>query len=137
MKIKSVYLIAKYSARPKNPKLTSRPGYMLQSENIAWQETVNITLGLKNKDFLAARIVLNVSNQTVERNSFQNGKSFEELFGYFFSNSQEEIRQQLRMFGIEVGEKNDEQEHVSEDVPEPQEESGGSECSAEAESPIA
>jgi hypothetical protein len=70
--------------------------------NIKWDEELLVTYGLKNKDFLSARIVLNISQGRVERNSFQNDKTFEELFNYFYSNNKDELNQRFQMFGLSV-----------------------------------
>jgi len=112
-KPKRIYLIAKYSAKPKDPKLTRFAGYVKDSDNMAWDEQIRITLGLKEKDFLSAKVVLNISEQKVERNSF-NKKSFIELFEYFYKASPDYISQALRELGVRFEEeKNDKiEEHV-------------------------
>jgi hypothetical protein len=112
---KSVYLIANYAARPKNRKMTHIKGYMADPANIAWDESVTITVGLKNKDLLNSRIVLNINEQKVERNTFGENKSFMELFEYFYTASPKEISQALQKVGISIGKK-DEPVNVQEDV---------------------
>jgi hypothetical protein len=102
MKTKDVYLVAKYSAHPRKKHATAQPGYMKNPGNIKWDEELLVTYGLKNKDFLSARIVLNISQGRVERNSFQNDKTFEELFNYFYSNNKDELNQRFQMFGLSV-----------------------------------
>jgi hypothetical protein len=131
MKLKNAYLIAKYSAHPRKKHATGVAGYMKDPNNVKWDEQVNITLGLKNKDFLAARIVLNITEQKVERNSFQNDKSFMELFEYFYNANPKEISQALQSIGINVGKK--EHEHIQENVHSEAEAGQGSESSATAD----
>lgn len=106
-KPKKVYLVAKYFARPKNRKMTSVKGYMKDPDNIAWDEQVGITLGIKERDMNTAKIVLNITDQKIERNGFQTDKSFMELFEYFYNASPKELGQQLRSVGISVAEKTD------------------------------
>ena len=114
MKQKNAYLIAKYSAHPRKKHATATAGYMKDPNNVKWDEQVNITVGLKNKDFLSARIVLNITEQKVERNSFQNDKSFMELFEYFYNANPKDIGQALGSIGINVGKR--ENEHIQENV---------------------
>ena len=124
MKTKDVYLIAKYAAHPRKKHATASPGYMKNPDNISWNEELLVTYGLKNKDFLAARIVLNITQQRVERNSFQNDKTFDELFNYFYSSNKEELNSRFRQVGISVGTKD---ATVQEDVHSEAEASEGSE----------
>ena len=105
MKQKDVYLVAKYAAKPRKKHATATAGYMKNPANVQWDEQVIITLGLKNKDFLSARVVLNISQQKIERNSFQNDKTFEEFFQYFYTANPQEISRGLQQVGITVGKK--------------------------------
>lgn len=131
MKTKDIYLVAKYSAHPRKKHATAQPGYMKNPGNIKWDEELLVTHGLKNKDFLSARIVLNISQGRVERNSFQNDKTFEELFNYFYSNNKDELNQRFQMYGlsVETKEKDGLQENVSREA----EAGTGSEPSATAD----
>jgi len=103
-KAKNVYLIAKYFAKPKMKNMTHVPGYMKMAENIQWDEQVQITSGLKTKDLLSAKIVLNITEQKVERNSYNPGSTFMELFEYFYKSSPHEIAQGLQAYGVAVKE---------------------------------
>jgi hypothetical protein len=104
MKQKPIYLIAVYSAKPKNPKMTHIKGYMSDPANIAWDESVHLTRGLKNRDAANARILLNITEQKVEKNTIGGNKSFIELFEYFYTNSSKEISNALRQLGVTVPE---------------------------------
>jgi hypothetical protein len=106
-KQKKIYLVANYSAKPKNPRMTHVKGYMANPENVAWDESVVVTAGLKTKDLMSSRVVLNISEQKVEKNSFGNEKSFYELFEYFYNSSPKDISNALRRLGITVGKKDD------------------------------
>jgi len=106
-KQKKIYLVANYSAKPKNPRMTHVKGYIANPENIAWDESVVVTAGLKTKDLMSSRVVLNISEQKVEKNSFGNEKSFYELFEYFYNSSPKDISNALRRLGITVGKKDD------------------------------
>lgn len=101
-KQKDVFIIAQYYGKPRNPKMTRVPGYMADEDNIIWDERVDVTAGLKQKDLLNSKVVINISQQTVVRDSFKSGKSFEELFEYFYTAAPQEISNAIRRFGITV-----------------------------------
>lgn len=99
---KSIYVFAQYYAKPKNPKMTRVAGYMSDPNNIVWDERIDVTHGLKDRDRIAAKVIINISEQTVVRDGFNSGKSFEELFQYFYESNPKEISQAIRRFGITV-----------------------------------
>ena len=84
MKKPSIYLIAHYSAKPKNPAKTHIPGYMKDPANVRYDEQVQVSTRLRPKDINMAKIIMNLSTKNVEKNSFNNNKDFKELFKYFF-----------------------------------------------------
>jgi len=102
-KQKDIYVIAQYYAKPKNPKMTRVPGYMTDEANIAWDERVDVTYGLRSKDLVASKVVINISKQAVEKDSFKSGRSFDELFSYFYSANPKQIANAIRQFGITIG----------------------------------
>ena len=44
-----------------------------------------VSNGLRNKD-MHAQVILNLTEKKVEKNSFNAGKNFDEIFEYFFTN---------------------------------------------------
>ncbi len=84
-KPKGIFLVAQYFAKPKRHVKTQVKGWMDHPDNIQWDEKVEITRGLKTRD-LHAQVILDLSNKRVERNTYQTGKSFDEIFKYFFAN---------------------------------------------------
>ena len=83
MKQKNIYLVASYGMKPRAGVRTSVKGWMNNPENLQYDEKVEITRGIKNSA-TNARILLNLSTQTVERNSFNSDRDFKSLFKYFF-----------------------------------------------------
>ena len=83
MRTKSIYLVANYITKPRDPKKTYIPGYMKDPANHQYDEQVAIQTNLRNKD-ISAKVVLNLSTKTVERNGFNNNIDFDEMFKYFF-----------------------------------------------------
>jgi hypothetical protein len=79
MKQKDIFLVAYYHMKPKDPKRTKEAGYMTNLENIDYDESINITRGLKTRDQLNAKVVLNMSKQTVVTNRFNDNQDFPSL----------------------------------------------------------
>ncbi len=81
---RSIYLVAHYSAKPKNPAKTHIPGYMKDPANVRYDEQVHISTRLRPKDITGAKIIMNLSEKSVQTNVFNGNKDFDELFKYFF-----------------------------------------------------
>jgi len=86
MKQKSIYLVATYIMKPKDHVNTSRKGWKDDPANIRYDEKVEITKGLKNRDASSANVILDLSQLAINRNTFQTDRSFDELFRYYFNN---------------------------------------------------
>ena len=84
MKTKSIYLVAHYVTRPKNPKMTHIAGYMKDPANHQYDEQVHVSTRLRSKDITGAKIIIDLSAKQVQKNSFNGNKNFDELFKYFF-----------------------------------------------------
>jgi len=83
MKNKSVYLIAYYHRKPKDPKRTKEAGYIKDPANFDYDESINITRGLKTRDELGAEVILNLTEQTVVKNRFNDNKDFPSLLAHY------------------------------------------------------
>ena len=92
MRKRSIYLLANYVTRPKNPKKTHIPGYMKDPANHQYDEQVAIQTKLKSNN-VNAKIVMNLSTKTVDTNRFNSNKDFDELFKYFFKGYHKYITQ--------------------------------------------
>lgn len=89
-KPKSIFLIAQYIQKPKKGVNTSVSGWMLDTNNIQWDERVEISRGLRTRD-VHAQIILDLSHRRVEKNSFNGTRDFDTIFKYFFTNNSEYI----------------------------------------------
>jgi hypothetical protein len=49
MKIKKIYLIAYYLIKPKDPRRTKEAGYITNPDNFEYDESINITRGVKDQ----------------------------------------------------------------------------------------
>ena len=127
MKNKDLHLVAYYIIKPKNPQRTSQPGYIKDAENIDYDESINITKGLKDKDVALGGVILNLSRQLVVKNRFRSDNDFASLLAYY----QEGYAQYLdpiiaKLYKEELNEANIDVSSQEE------KESSGSQCSAEA-----
>ena len=84
MKKRSIYLVAYYITRPRDPRKTHIPGYMTDPANHQYDEQVQVSTRLRPKDINMAKVIMDLSNKTVDKNSFNNNKDFNDLFKYFF-----------------------------------------------------
>jgi hypothetical protein len=86
----NIYLIAKYTGMPKDPKQTAKPGYMKDPNNIHYEEQVYIARGLKDKD-LQNQVVLDLTEEKIVKNTFKSGATFEEAFTHYYEGYAEYI----------------------------------------------
>lgn len=86
MKEQGIYLIATYIMKPKDHVNTSKKGWKDDPNNIRWDEKVEITRGIKKRDGASANVILDLSNLSISRNNFQTGRTFDEIFRYYFNN---------------------------------------------------
>ena len=84
MKKSNIYLIAQYITKPRDPRKTHIPGYMKDPKNHQYDERVQISSRLRSQDLSTAKIILNLTEKTVDKNAFNELKDFNELFKYFF-----------------------------------------------------
>ena len=83
MKEQNIYLLGHYYMKPRPGVRTHVKGWMDNPDNLQYDETVGITRGLRN-DASTAKIILNLSKKTVERNNFNEDRDFKSLFKYYF-----------------------------------------------------
>lgn len=83
MKKQTIYLVAHYTTKPRDPRKTHIPGYMKDPANHQYDEQVAIQTRLKPND-VNAKIVMNLGEKKVESNKFNDNRDFNELFKYFF-----------------------------------------------------
>jgi hypothetical protein len=79
------YLIAHYSQKPKLGVNTSQKGWMSNPNNIRWDEAMTITRGVRKRDRLAA-VILDLTERKVVSNSFNTGRTFDEIITYYMEN---------------------------------------------------
>ena len=81
-KERGIYLVAQYFAKPRPGVNTSKKGWMEDSANIRYDEQMTVTRGLKNKD-RDAKVILNLSTKTIEKNAWNTERTFDEYFRYY------------------------------------------------------
>lgn len=100
---KNVYLVAFYSCKPKNKSVkTTVKGWMDNPDNVAWDEQINITVNLKKKDLAESKVILNLKDRSVYRNSWKSDKGFEELFQHYYNGYQKYLDTVIQELGYEM-----------------------------------
>jgi len=84
--------LAIYVARPKNPRQTSRAGYITNPDNIQYDENLEIVRGWRDR-YMKYSVVLDLTNERIIKNSFLKEKTFEELFKHYHDGFGEYIEQ--------------------------------------------
>jgi fructose-specific phosphotransferase system component IIB len=84
MKKQNIYLVAHYLTKPRDPRKTHVAGYMKDPANVRYDEQVQISTRLRPQDLMTAKVIMNLTNKTVEQNSFNGNRDFNDLFKYFF-----------------------------------------------------
>ncbi len=83
MKNRDIYIVAYYHQKPKDPHRTTEKGYINNPENISYDESINITRGIKTRDQLNAGVILNLTKQLVIKNSFKSEADFPSLLAHY------------------------------------------------------
>lgn len=79
----NIYLVAFYGMKPRKGVNTSKKGWMADKSNLQYDEKVEITRGHKKSSALA-NVILNLSQKSVERNTFNDDRDFKSFFKYYF-----------------------------------------------------
>ncbi len=82
-RIKDIHLLAFYVQKPRAGVRNFEAGWNKNPENIQYDERIEFTRGLSNKDRQYAGVILNLATKKVIYNKFGNQKTFDELFKYF------------------------------------------------------
>lgn len=102
MKDKDIYLVANYVAKPKDPKQTAKAGYMKNPDNVQYDEQVYIARGLRDKD-LRNQVILNLTGEKIVKNTFNSGKTFEEIFTHFYEGYSDYINDSVNQLNETLG----------------------------------
>ncbi len=86
MNNKNIYLVATYIMKPKDHVNTSKKGWKDDPANLRYDEKVEITRGIKNRDQASANVILDLVELKIKRNNFQTDRTVDEVFRYYFNN---------------------------------------------------
>jgi hypothetical protein len=85
--MKKLYLVATYYKVPRYPKMSSQKDFGKDQSNWAFNESVEIARTIKRRDQQQANIILNLTEQKVEKcNMRDDNPSYDELHRYFKNN---------------------------------------------------
>lgn len=103
MKPRSIYLVAYYMMKPKTHRVnTSVKGWMSNPNNISYEEQIAVTNRLKDKDLNMAKVILDLTNRSVYRNSWSEERSFDDLFEHFYSGYPQYLDPVIKQLGYEM-----------------------------------
>jgi hypothetical protein len=98
---RSVYLIAYYSIKPKY-KNTNRAGWMDNADNVQWDEQIAVANKLKPRDLQTAKVILDLANRSVYRNSWNSERSFDDLFEHYYDGYKKYLDPVIEQLGYEM-----------------------------------
>jgi len=98
----SIYLIASYSIKPKSGVRTQRAGWMDNTNNVSYDEGIAIARRIKTRDLQMSKIILDFTERKIVKNGWGDGRTFEELFSYFYQGYPNYINPILKELGYSV-----------------------------------
>lgn len=91
MKKKHRYIFANYVLKPKDASKTNIKGYISDPNNQKWDEVVGFSIGLKTKDEINNRIILDIDDQVVVKNTMNENYDWAQLMNYFVKNYEQQL----------------------------------------------
>lgn len=86
MKKQTIYLVAYYYIRPKSKNVrTQDKGWMKDHNAVQYDEQVSVARNLKTSDKTTAKIILDLGNKVVVRNTWDPSANFDTMFAYFMT----------------------------------------------------
>ena len=92
----SIYLIVQYVGKPRNPRMTSQPGYISNPENMIYEETIMVSRGLNPRDRQNGHVVLNLTEETLIKNTFSDEKDFTKLLAHYVDGFGDQINNTIK-----------------------------------------
>jgi hypothetical protein len=96
---KNRYLFVNYIQRPRDPKKTHIKGYIKDPANMQWDEIVGFSVGLKSKDQLNSRIVIDIDGQKIIKNTVNDNDNWAQLMDYYLKNYKDQVVEFLQRTG--------------------------------------
>lgn len=92
-----MFIIARYPQTLRNPRDASKAG--IGSNHAAWQnnEEVICRKSIRPKDQIEASVILDVANQRVVKNRFNENTNFDELYKYFLEHYADYIDRWIKL----------------------------------------
>ena len=90
------HMLINYAQTAKYPKKTHEKGYWSNPDNIQWDELVEFSVGLKNKDAVKYSIIMDLDNGVVVKNSMSKEQNFSVLFAYYQEHYIDQITDYLK-----------------------------------------
>ena len=101
MKIKDIHLIAFYVQKPRAGVQTQIAGWNKNPDNFQYDERIEFTKGLTNKDRQYAGVILNLQTKQIVYNKFGTAKTFDDMFKYFLEGYPQYVIQTMAQLDME------------------------------------
>lgn len=85
-KTKDRYMLVRYLQKPKDPKGSTKAGYMKNPDNVRFDEQVAFSVGIRSRDMVEYQVVLNLDQQKIEKNNLNENYDWNSIWGYFSRN---------------------------------------------------
>jgi len=92
--MKNLYLVAYYFKKPHSPRVrTNVAGWQQVSGSTVFDEQVQLTNRLRNRDLTMAAVILDLIEQKVIRNGYHSQGSYQQLYDYYYKEYAKELDQ--------------------------------------------
>ena len=91
MSKKHRYILVNYAMKPRDPAQSGKKGYTSDPQNQKWDEIIRFSIGLKSKDEINNRIVIDIDGQVVVKNNINDNSDWSQLMNYFMNNYEQQI----------------------------------------------
>lgn len=90
--MKKCFLIATYISKPRDPSMTSVAGYLKDEKNVKFDEQVLVAKKVKPNELSTASVVLDLVNERVVKNRYNNDATYVSLLEYYMRNYEDYIK---------------------------------------------
>ena len=81
---------------------------MDNADNVQWDEQIAVANKLKPRDLQTAKVILDLAQRTVYRNSWNSERSFDDLFEHYYDGYKKYLDPVIQQLGYEMVEVNKE-----------------------------
>ena len=89
--------------KPRNERVrTNVKGWMQDPNNVSYNEKIELTRQLRDKDISIGNVILDLAEKKVVRNRFRPEGNFDDIFEYYYKNYTKYIDPVIKQMGYEM-----------------------------------